>query len=139
VAFAAAVGAPDEYAGEVPVAYVVLKDGARIDAAGLLLFIRQHIAEPPAQPKHIELLDALPQTAVGKVYKPTLRLRAIERVVRDRLARAGLQGRVDVQGMDSASGLSLQLIRQTGVALTDVDEAAHAVMAPYALRWNWSA
>jgi fatty-acyl-CoA synthase len=139
VAFAAAVGAPDEYAGEVPVAYVVLKAGAAIDAAGLLDFVRQHIAEPPAQPKHIDLLDALPQTAVGKVYKPALRMRAIERVIRDRLARAGLQGRVDVQGQEGASGLSLQLVRQTGVALAEVDAAARAVMAPYALRWSWSA
>jgi fatty-acyl-CoA synthase len=139
VAFAAAVGAPDEYAGEVPVAYVVLKDGADVDAAGLLDFIRQHIAEPPALPKHIELLDALPQTAVGKVYKPALRLRAIERVLRERLNRAGLQGQVDVQGQEAASGLSLQLVCQAGVALADVDDAARAVMAPFALRWRWAA
>ncbi len=143
VAFAAAVGAPDEYAGEVPVAYVVLKDGAGIDAAGLLAFVQQHIAEPPALPKHIDLLDALPQTAVGKVYKPALRLRAIERVVRDRLLRAGLQSQVDVQGQDSASGLSLQLLRLPAAvdagSDTDVDAAVRAVMAPFALRWSWSA
>jgi len=139
VAFAAAVGAPDEYAGEVPVAYVVLKAGADVDGAGLLGFIRQHIAEPPAQPKHIELLDALPQTAVGKVYKPALRLRATLRVLRERLARAGLQGQVDVLGQETASGLSLQLVCQTGVTLADVDEAARAVMAPFALRWGWAA
>ena len=142
VAFAAAVGAPDEYAGEVPVAYVVLKAGAAgaaIDAAGLLDFIKAHIAEPPAQPKHIELLDALPLTAVGKVYKPALRLRAIERVILDRLARAGLQGQVDVQGQDAASGLSLQFTRRDGARQEALDEATRAVMAPFALRWSWSA
>ena len=42
--------------------------------------MRGHIAEQAAVPKHMEILPELPKTAVGKVFKPDLRRRAIARV-----------------------------------------------------------
>ncbi|MDQ6628202.1 MAG: AMP-binding protein, partial [Pseudomonadota bacterium] len=68
VQFAAAVGEPDAYAGEIPVAFVVLKPGASLESAELLELIRPHIPEPPAIPRRVDVLPALPLTAVGKVY-----------------------------------------------------------------------
>ena len=114
VQFAAAVGAPDEYAGEVPVAFVVPRPGATLDPQSLLDFVRGHIAEPPAHPKRIDLLEALPLTAVGKVYKPALRLRAIERVIVDRLERVGLAGTVEVTGIERPGGLAVELAARDG-------------------------
>ena len=73
VADAAAVGLPDAYAGEVPVAYVALKPGADASPQALLAFAAQHIAERPALPRWVRILDALPLTAVGKPFKPALR------------------------------------------------------------------
>lgn len=73
VADAAAVGMPDAYSGEVPVAYVALRPGAVADEDMLLSFLGQRIAERPALPKRVFFLDRLPTTAVGKTYKPTLR------------------------------------------------------------------
>jgi fatty-acyl-CoA synthase len=70
---AGAVGMPDAYAGEVPVAYVTLRDGMCVTEEELLAFARAHINEPPALPRRLFVLEQLPMTAVGKIYKPALR------------------------------------------------------------------
>lgn len=80
VAMAAAIGRADAYAGEVPVVYVQLKEGREADAAELEAFARTRIHERPAWPKAVIIVDALPLTAVGKVFKPTLRQQDLERV-----------------------------------------------------------
>jgi fatty-acyl-CoA synthase len=86
VALAAAVGKPDAYAGEVPVAYVQLRPDAEIEADALLDFARQRIAERAAVPREVVIVPSLPVTAIGKVHKQTLKLditrRAVEEVVR---------------------------------------------------------
>jgi fatty-acyl-CoA synthase/long-chain acyl-CoA synthetase len=89
VAMCAAVGRPDAYAGEVPVAYVQLRQGAQASAEELLAYAAQHIRERAAVPKAIHILDALPVTAVGKTFKPALSLREIESVVREEAAQVG--------------------------------------------------
>jgi fatty-acyl-CoA synthase len=73
VADAGAVGMPDAYAGEVPVAYVTLRQGACATEDELLAFAKATINEPPALPRRLFVLEQLPMTAVGKVYKPALR------------------------------------------------------------------
>lgn len=138
VEFAAAVGEPDEYAGEMPVAFVVLKPGATLDPAALLEFVRPLIPERPALPRRIDVLSVLPLTAVGKVYKPGLRLRAIERVIEDRLARVGLSDRVGVQGRDGASGLSVAMVPLAGTSVGSVDAPVRAIMARFAVPWDWA-
>ena len=70
---AGAVGMPDAYAGEVPVAYVTLRPGACVTEDELLAFARASINEPPALPRRLFVLAQLPMTAVGKIYKPALR------------------------------------------------------------------
>lgn len=78
VAAAAAVGMPDAYAGELPVAFVVLKPGNHISAADLQAFVEKRIHERPAYPKRIFLVDSLPMTGVGKIFKPALRSQCAE-------------------------------------------------------------
>jgi fatty-acyl-CoA synthase len=85
VALAAAVGQPDAYAGELPMAYVERRPGSNPDPQELVAFCREHIAERAAVPVRIVVLDALPLTAVGKTYKPELRMRAIEHVLTEAL------------------------------------------------------
>ena len=75
---AVAIGQPDAHAGEIPVAYVVVKDPQQTTAAELLLHCQTHINERAAIPKRIEVLDSFPLTAVGKVFKPILRNKATE-------------------------------------------------------------
>lgn len=69
----AAVGAPDAYAGELPVVFVTLVPGAAASEAELLEFVRSRVDEPPARPKSVSILPTMPMTLVGKIYKPELR------------------------------------------------------------------
>lgn len=96
VLMAAAVGAPDDYAGELPVAFVSLRPGSPPDAQELSAFAQRYIPERPAYPKAIYILDALPMTAIGKLFKPAMRALAAQAVLQERLARHGLAGEVTV-------------------------------------------
>jgi enoyl-CoA hydratase/carnithine racemase/acyl-CoA synthetase (AMP-forming)/AMP-acid ligase II len=78
VQISSAVGMPDQYAGEVPILFVVAAPGQSIDLPGLHTHLQHNIMEPPAKPKRVVVLDALPVTAVGKIFKPTLRDLAIK-------------------------------------------------------------
>ena len=73
VELCAAVGAPDAYAGEVPVAFVTLNKQGGASEAELLAFATEHVAEIPARPKTVTILDKMPLTNVGKIFKPELR------------------------------------------------------------------
>jgi fatty-acyl-CoA synthase len=86
VSLAAAVGMPDEYAGELPVAFVQLHKGSHVDVEELLSYAFENIAERPACPKRIFLVDALPVTAVGKIFKQRLRELAAACVFEERIA-----------------------------------------------------
>ncbi len=86
VQLAAAVGRPDAYAGEIPVAYVELKADAKVTADELRQFAEERIFERPALPAEVILIDHMPVTAVGKIFKPDLRYDIIERTYRPLLA-----------------------------------------------------
>jgi len=86
VLYAAAVGKPDAYAGELPVAYVQLTPGARVTADELIVLAARRIPERPAVPKEIFVLEKLPLTTVGKPLKTELRQDAAERAFRAALA-----------------------------------------------------
>lgn len=81
VSLAAAVGQPDRYAGELPVCYVTLRPNMEVTADDLRAFAEPLIAERPAWPKQIFVVDAIPLTNVGKIYKPQLRCDAVSRLI----------------------------------------------------------
>jgi fatty-acyl-CoA synthase len=73
----AVVAAPDEKWGEVPVAFLVLKDGAadedeRITVKDLISHCRKHLA-PFKVPRRFEFRDQLPKGGTGKILKAELR------------------------------------------------------------------
>jgi acyl-CoA synthetase (AMP-forming)/AMP-acid ligase II len=72
VAEAAVVGAPDPVLGEVPVAHVALYPGFTTSAEELVDHCRGLLARIKI-PTRIDILDALPKNAVGKIDKPALR------------------------------------------------------------------
>jgi len=78
VQISAAVGMPDQYAGEVPILFVVPAPGEIIDLKALDAHLERNILEPPAKPKRVVVLEALPVTGVGKIFKPALRDLAIQ-------------------------------------------------------------
>ncbi|MDE2455987.1 MAG: acyl-CoA synthetase, partial [Burkholderiales bacterium] len=112
VALVAVVGQPDAYAGELPAAFVQLKPGATVAAGELVEFVRERSPERAAVPVSLHFVDPMPLTAVGKVFKPALRLQAAERAVATMLADLGRDGaRIAVAArMDERRG---QLVRVT--------------------------
>lgn len=111
VAFAAAVGKPDAYAGEVPVAYVVLKPDVSADAEELRSFAAENVPERPAAPSEVILIDQMPVTAVGKIFKPALRCDAARRALETALAPlrcGGIEVRVET-GPHERFGISARL------------------------------
>ena len=102
----AAVGKPDSYAGELPIAYVQRVNGSEASAEEILKFAEAHIPERPAVPKEIHFIDAMPVTDIGKPDKVGLRFDAAKhhytQVLRDALnGDAGVEVEV---GHDATHG-----------------------------------
>lgn len=83
VAIAAAVGMPDAYAGELPVCFVQLLAGVDVSGEELHQHAQNSIDERPAWPKQIHVIDTIPLTTVGKIYKPSLRCKAAKMMIED--------------------------------------------------------
>ncbi|MBU2983640.1 acyl-CoA synthetase [Lentibacter algarum] len=132
VAFAGAIGQPDAHAGEVPCVSVELVDGASVSADELLEHAQRHIHERAAFPKYVEVLDELPKTAVGKIFKPDLRKAAITRIYNAALEKAGVAARVNVVIDDKKRGLVAQL-DANGASEEDVGKVLGAFTRP----WEW--
>ncbi|WP_439133495.1 acyl-CoA synthetase [Pseudomaricurvus sp.] len=91
VADVAAIGKPDARVGELPVAFIQLKKGCTATEEELLAFGQEHIHERAAIPKEIFIIETLPCTAVGKVFKPELRNNVVEKLVRAELAQLNIE------------------------------------------------
>ncbi len=130
VAFAGAIGQPDAHAGELPCAYVELIDGAVTTEAELLAHAKSKINERAAHPKHLEIMLELPKTAVGKIFKPDLRKKAIARVFDIALKDAGVDATVDSVSEDKKLGLVAHVKGKASK-----DEVAK-VLSQYTTAWD---
>ncbi len=133
VAFAGAIGQPDAHAGEIPCAYVELVDGSTATVDQLLAYAKENIHERAAHPKHLEIMDELPKTAVGKIFKPDLRKMAITRIFNTALANADVAAEVGSVSEDKKRGLEAH-IRKTG---TCADEDVTRALGAFANPWDW--
>ncbi len=133
VAFAGAIGQPDAHSGEVPCAFVELVEGASVTEQELMDYCKVHVHERAAQPKHMTILDELPKTAVGKVFKPELRKQAITRIYNGALDAAGIEARVVSVIDDKKRGLVAQL-DANGSSEDDVSK----VLGSFTRPWEWS-
>jgi fatty-acyl-CoA synthase len=144
VALAAAVGKPDAYAGELPVAYVVLKAGATVTERELLDHAQQTVKERAAVPKSIVILDQMPVTAVGKIFKPPLRSDAVRRVYTEALSAvlpADLSWEVQVEpnpqyGMLATLVLSGAPEDQRAHVQEQIARALGAYVVKYQIQWR---
>ncbi|WP_416827837.1 class I adenylate-forming enzyme family protein [Ectobacillus polymachus] len=69
---AAVIGIPHEVYGEVPKAFIVLKNGQTYTEEDVISYCKQKLAKYKL-PVEIDFLDSLPRNASGKVLKQTLR------------------------------------------------------------------
>ncbi|MCB1475766.1 MAG: AMP-binding protein [Rhodobiaceae bacterium] len=121
VQLAAAIGRPDPAKGELPVAYVQLKQGASVSADELMDLCRREVQERAAVPIAISIVDALPVTPVGKIFKPELR----------RMIIAEVAGEVadSVLGARRACNIAVDMTGSRPTAAVKVDGAADAALA----------
>lgn len=114
VLIAAAIGRPDAHAGELPVAYVQLKPGTSATESELAAFVRNEIGERAAMPKHIRIVEAMPLTGVGKIFKPELKHRETVDALFLALVEAGIQGACVRAEHDAARGTVLHVTLSDG-------------------------
>ncbi|MCA0044135.1 acyl-CoA synthetase [Celeribacter litoreus] len=134
VAMVGAIGQPDAHSGELPCAYVELVEGAAVTAEELQSYAKIHIHERAAIPKHVEILDELPKTAVGKVFKPDLRKRAITRVYNAALESDGLSARVVSVIDDKKRGL----VARIDPSAKSEQDALERVLGSFTRPWEWA-
>ncbi len=72
VAEVAVIGVPDKLRGEVPKAFLVLKEGSKITEEDLRYFCREHLAHFKI-PHYFEFTSQLPKNRTGKIDKEKLR------------------------------------------------------------------
>ncbi|MFZ5779271.1 MAG: acyl-CoA synthetase [Pseudomonadota bacterium] len=109
---AAAVGLPDTYAGELPMAFVQLRPGAVATAEELREFSRREIPERAAVPVQVVAIPTMPLTGVGKIFKPALRRQAAQLAFEAALAPLKDQGAAaDVSVRDDPVHGTLAVVR----------------------------
>ncbi|MCC2674775.1 MAG: hypothetical protein K0R58_1722 [Ramlibacter sp.] len=110
VAMCAVVSEPDAHSGEVPAAFVMLKPGVHATGETLLAEVAPRVYERPAVPKRVVVLDALPLTAVGKIYKPALRVRAVELKLQELLSAAAPGVSLQVSAREKGAGCVAEVV-----------------------------
>ncbi|MCY3673639.1 MAG: acyl-CoA synthetase [Paracoccaceae bacterium] len=134
VAFVGAIGQPDTKWGELPCVYVELIEGAATTSDELLEYARDKIANKLAMPVHVEVVGALPKTAVGKVFKPDLRIMAINRVLSERFNDEGIQ--IDISTSEvPKKGLVTNV---SGSFDDDQRERVQAILNEYPISWTFA-
>jgi acyl-CoA synthetase (AMP-forming)/AMP-acid ligase II len=78
IAAAAVIGMPDHRLGEVGMAFVVLRSGARATEARIISWSRTQMANYKV-PRAVQIVDELPLNATGKVQKDVLRAQVAAR------------------------------------------------------------
>ncbi len=83
MADAAVIPSPDEEAGEVPKAFVVLRHGVDATATDIMDFVAEHVA-PYKKIRRIEFIDAIPKVPSGKILRRELVRREREAIAKEK-------------------------------------------------------
>lgn len=125
---AIAVGMPDPYAGELPMAFVVARPGSSVTASQLLAWCESEVSERAAIPKRIELIATMPMTAVGKIFRPLLREQISTQVLTEHLKAEGIDAQVHCKA-DNKQGMTATIKLASDSA--EVRDKVAAVLSPY--------
>ncbi|MCU0497296.1 MAG: 4-coumarate--CoA ligase family protein [Anaerolineae bacterium] len=71
IADVAVIGTPDEMAGEVPKAYIVLKPNRALSAEEIMSFVAEQVA-PHKKIRRVEFVAQIPKSASGKILRRVL-------------------------------------------------------------------
>ena len=126
VAVAIAVGLPDPYTGELPMAYVVTTADSKISEDELLDYCKQEISERAAVPKRIIFVEAMPLTVIGKVFRPLLRQMISEAIISEHLLSESIIATVSSE-IEKKRGLVLKIVVDDKGGI----ETANALLSGY--------
>lgn len=136
VELAAAVGRPDAYAGELPVAYVQLRAGASASADEIREFARERIPERGAAPAEVYIVERMPLTEVSKILKPPLRCDAARRAFEAALgplSARGVSAVVEVSDEPSTGMRARITLASPGARDAAAEAEARAIMDAYTI------
>ena len=128
VAFSAAIGMPDAKAGELPFGFVELIEGGAADPEELKTFAAERVGDAAARPVEVRILDTLPKTVIGKIFKPELRKIVFKEVLDEGLKEAGVSATLEI-----ADDPDLGLVAEVETA---DQEAAGRVLGGYSVPWR---
>jgi len=134
----AAVPRPDAYAGEVPVVYVELVEGSKATADDIMAWARDKIGERAAVPKEVVIMDEIPLTTVGKIFKPALKFDATQRIYTEELKKLGdLAEGVEVSvGEDQVHGVlaTIKVKSAAGAKADEIEAKVSEIFSNYTVR-----
>ena len=140
VQVAAAIGRPDPHAGEIPVAFVQLQENADLTPDRILDYLEAEIGEKAAVPKEITIIDEIPLTPVGKIFKPALRWKAIQRVYQAELEVLGaLVENVQISvGEDKVHGslVEINVKAAPGVSTEEIKQKVADILSRYTVKYT---
>jgi len=140
VQVAAAVGRPDPHAGEIPVAYIQLQEGADLTEEQVLDYLKKEMGERAAIPKEVFIIDQVPLTPVGKIFKPALRWEAIKQVYRKELQVLGdMVDSVEVTVKEDKVHGSLAVITvkpASNASAEEIKDRVDNILTRYTIRYH---
>jgi fatty-acyl-CoA synthase len=140
VQVAAAVGRPDSRVGEMPVAFVQLQQGSKLTEDKILEHLQQSIGERAAVPKEVFIIDEMPLTLVGKIFKPALKWDIIKQVFQGELEALGdMAENMEVQVTEDKIHGSLATITikmAKGTSADDVKKRVDELLGAFTVSYN---
>ena len=70
------IGVPDPAAGQVPKAFIVLKDDVRVTEDEIMEFVEENVATYKKLRGGVEFIEAIPKSVNGKVLRQVLKDRS---------------------------------------------------------------
>ena len=117
-----------------------LQNNSDLDPEQILNHLKQEIGERAAIPKEVIIMDEIPLTTVGKVFKPALRWDAIKRVYQEELEALGeVADSVEVEvNEDKVYGslATLTIKAASGVSKEKIKKKVDEILAPYTIKYR---
>ncbi len=140
VQVAAAVGRPDPHAGEIPVAYVQLQEGADLTEDQILAHLQKEVGERAAIPKEVTIVEQIPLTPVGKIFKPALRWEATRKVYQQELQALGelIESVEVIVGEDKVHGslATITVKAAAGASTKQIQQRVNEILARYTVKYQ---
>ncbi len=140
VQVAAAVGRPDPHAGEVPVAFVQIQQGCELTVEKIKEHLNKMVGERAAIPKDVFIMDEIPLTPIGKIFKPALRWDAIKTVYENEISKIeeGIESLdVEVREDKLYGTIALVSIRKSpSAAAEEIEARVKEILTRYTVKYE---